>query len=45
MGEVETYLLFARDLHYIDEENFLKLDNGRQEVAKLLRGLIKSLVT
>jgi len=44
LGEVETYLLFARDLHYVNEDNFLKLDNLRQEVAKLLRGLIKSLV-
>jgi len=43
LGEVETYLMFAKDLGYIDEEKFKKLDGQRQEVSKLLRGLINSL--
>jgi len=42
-GEVETYLMFAKDLGYVVEEKFKELDDQRQEVSKLLRGLINSL--
>ena len=44
LGEVETYLLFSRDLHYVNNEQYNVLANKRQEVGKLLRGLIKSLL-
>ena len=43
LGEVETYLMFARDLGYMDAANFESLENKRQELARLLRGLVKSL--
>ena len=43
LGEVETYLMFAKDLGYVAEEKFKELDDQRQEVSKLLRGLINSL--
>lgn len=43
LGEVETYLMFAKDLKYIDEKEYDKLEGMRQEVGKLLRGLIRSL--
>jgi four helix bundle protein len=43
LGEVETYLMFAKDLGYVAEEKFKELDGQRQEVSKLLRGLINSL--
>jgi len=43
LGEVETFLMFAKDLGYIQEDKFQELDNLRQEVGKLLRGLINSL--
>lgn len=43
LGEVETYLMFAKDLGYIEENEYIKLEGQRQEVGKLLRGLIKSL--
>lgn len=43
LGEVETYLLFSRDLGYINVEKYNMIDNKRQEVARLLKGLIKSL--
>lgn len=43
LGEVETYILFSKDLSYINEEKFEKLEVLRGEVGKLLRGLINSL--
>lgn len=43
LGEVETYLMFSKDLGYITETEYRKLDDIRQEVGKLLRGLINSL--
>ena len=45
LGEVETYLLFSRDLGYIHNEKFGLIDGKRQEVGRLLRGLIRSLST
>ncbi|MDP2277653.1 MAG: four helix bundle protein [Nitrospirota bacterium] len=44
LGEVETYLMFAKDLGFITEDEFIKLEERRQEVSKLLRGLIKALM-
>ena len=43
LAEVETYLMFAKDLSYITEDNYKKLDMQRQETGKLLRGLVNSL--
>lgn len=35
LGEVETYLMFARDLGYIDNEKYLQLDEYRKETGRL----------
>ena len=43
LGEVETYLLFSKDLGYINREEFLKLEENRQEIGRILKGLIRSL--
>jgi four helix bundle protein len=43
LGEVETYLLLAKDLGYIESNKFEELEEMRTEIAKLLRGLIGSL--
>ncbi|MBN1687546.1 MAG: four helix bundle protein [Candidatus Omnitrophica bacterium] len=43
LGELETYLLFSRDLGYFNSREFEELNQKRQEVGKLLNGLIKSL--
>ena len=45
LGEVETYLLFSKDLEYISKEKYKAIEDKRQEVAKLLKGLIRSLQT
>jgi four helix bundle protein len=42
-AEVETYLMLARDLGYIRGEEFVKLEEQRKEIGRLLRGLCKSL--
>lgn len=43
LGEVETYLMLSRDLGYLTEDQYNELDGQRQEIGKLLRGLINSL--
>lgn len=43
LGEVETYLMFARNLGYIRENEYAMLEEMRRETGRLLRGLIKSL--
>ena len=43
LGEVETYLMFARDLEFIILEKYKELEEERGEIARLLRGLIGSL--
>lgn len=43
LSEVETYLLFSRDLGYITLEEYDILESLRREVGKLLRGLVNSL--
>lgn len=43
LGEVETYLMFAKDLAYFKKSEYDSLEGMRQEVGKLLRGLIRSL--
>ena len=43
LAEVETYLMLAKDLGYLSEEEFRNLEEQRAEVGRLLRGLCKSL--
>jgi four helix bundle protein len=43
LGEVETQLLFSKDLGYLNIEQYRQVDIERQELAKVLNGLIKSL--
>jgi four helix bundle protein len=43
LGEVETYLLLIKELKYIQETEFISLENRRSEIGRLLRGLIRSL--
>ena len=43
LGEVETYLLLAKDLGYIEMHTYQELEDKRSEVARLLQGLISSL--
>jgi len=43
LGEVETYLMLAKDLGYIDEEKFIELEGQRKKIGRLLRGLFRSL--
>ena len=45
LGELETYLMFAWDLRYINQIEFDNADSKRREVGKLFHGLIKSLIT
>ncbi len=45
LGEVETYLMFFRDLGYVNNSKFVLVEEKRQEVGRLLKGLIKSLLT
>lgn len=43
LGEVETYLLLAKDLGYLNESDYALLDENRKVTSRLLKGLIKSL--
>jgi four helix bundle protein len=43
LGEVETYLMLARDLGYIGNQNYNEIDQIREECGKVLGGLIRSL--
>ena len=43
LGELETYLLFSKDLEYINKDKYDYIEMKRQEVMKLLKGLINSL--
>ena len=43
LGEVETYLMLAKDLGYINNEDFVNMEELRKEIGKLLRGLYNSL--
>ena len=44
LGEVETYLQLSKDLGYLPEDEYLKVDEKRKETSRLLKGLIRSLV-
>lgn len=43
LGEVETYLLLAKDLGYLTNEAYQPLEKQRCDIARLLKGLINSL--
>lgn len=43
LGEIETYLLLAKDLGYMTEQDFSIIEEKRSEVSRMLQGLIKSL--
>lgn len=43
LGEVETYLLLAKDVGYLSAEEYGKVDEKRKQSARLLKGLIRSL--
>ena len=43
-GELETLLSLSRDLSFIDKDTFGKLYQIQEEVSKLLKGLIFSLL-
>lgn len=42
-AEVETQLIISRNLHFLSEENYLKLNDDIIEISKMLNGLINSL--
>jgi four helix bundle protein len=43
LGEIETYLMLARDLQYITKAEYDSIDGKRAKAARILIGLIKSL--
>jgi four helix bundle protein len=43
LGEVETYLLLAKDLGYMTETDYSIMEDKRNEVARTLLGLVRSL--
>jgi len=43
LGELDTYLLLARDLGYLAIEEFDRAYSKRQETVKMFHGLIKAL--
>ena len=43
LGELETYLLLAKDLDYVNAEIYKDIYGLHQESTKLINGLIKSL--
>lgn len=42
-AEVETQLIVSRNLNFLKEENYLKLNRDIIEISKMLNGLINSL--
>jgi four helix bundle protein len=43
LGEVETYLLLAKDLKYLAADEYSILDEKRKTTSRLLKGLMRSL--
>lgn len=44
LGEVEYFLLLSKDLDYINEQEYLSLEQDCNELGRMLNGLIKSLL-
>jgi four helix bundle protein len=42
-AEIETQLIISKNLNYLSEENYQKLNNNSIEISKMLNGLINSL--
>lgn len=42
-AEVEIQLIISKNLHFLDEINYLKLNQDIIEISKMLNGLINSL--
>ncbi len=40
-SELDTLLLLSKELNYIDQENFSKLNQQLEEISKILSGLIR----
>lgn len=45
LGEIQTLLLFSKDLQYVDDERFQAIERLRQDSSKLITCLIRSLNT
>jgi len=43
LGELETFLLLARDLGYVSQELYTSTEQVRKDSARILTGLIRSL--
>lgn len=43
LGELETYLLFCRDMKLFDIDTFNRIDGKRKEVGKMIVGLARAL--
>lgn len=43
LGEVETYLLLSKDLGYLPQAAYGKVNESREDASRLIRGLIRSL--
>ncbi len=43
LGEVETYLLLAKDLGYMTETEYTTTSAVREETSRIIRGLIRAL--
>jgi len=43
LGELDTFMLLSRDIGYLSQDDFDKLNAIRQETMKMLQGLISSL--
>ena len=43
LGELDAYLLLAKDLGYLADEEFKRAYSKRQDTVKMLHGLIKEL--
>ncbi|MEI7751259.1 MAG: four helix bundle protein [Candidatus Omnitrophota bacterium] len=43
LSELETYLLFSRDLGYLPGSRFQEMEQIRSEVGRILTGLVRSL--
>lgn len=41
--EIQTQLIIAKNLKFVDEHNYQKLADKSEEVGKILQGLIKSI--
>ncbi|PWN65837.1 four helix bundle protein [Chryseobacterium viscerum] len=42
-AEVETQLIISKNLNFLNEDDYLKLNEGIIEISKMLNGLINSL--